>query len=153
MSFDRPDAAQFTFNPPPGATVIEETRDAEGHDPNKPDAAKPDAAKPDAAKPDEAAPGADGRRLAVIGTGWTSVLVARLPDARRPTSPEQGAPGGLTGMLAALPKVSGAWGSGSLLTSRLFSVLVTDDGRILVGAVGPERLYQAAADPAAKLGS
>ena len=55
-------------------------------------------------------------------------------------------------MLAALPKVSGGWGTGSLLTSRLFTVLVTDDGRVLVGAVSPERLYQAAADPAAKLG-
>ena len=152
VSFDRPDAAQFTFNPPPGATVIEETRDAEGHDPNKPDAAKPDPAKPDAGKPDEAAPGADRRNMAVVGTGWTSVLVARLPTEAS-DNPEQGAPGGLTGMLAALPKVSGAWGSGSLLTSRLFSVLLTDDGRILAGAVGPDRLYQAAADPAAKLGS
>ena len=88
----------------------------------------------------------------MIGTGWTSVLVARMPE-QVADNPEQGAPGGLTGMLAAMPKVSGAWGSGSLLTSRLFSVLVTDDGRILVGAVGPERLYQAAADPAAQLGS
>jgi outer membrane lipoprotein-sorting protein len=152
VSFDRPDAAQFTFNPPPGATVVEETRDAEGHDPTKPDAGTPDQAKPDQPKPDEAAPGEDRPKMAVIGTGWTSVLVARLPEPTSAT-PDQGAPGGLAGVLAALPKVSGAWGNGSLLTSRLFSVLVTDDGRILVGAVGPERLYQAAADPAAQLGS
>jgi hypothetical protein len=35
----------------------------------------------------------------------------------------------------------------------LFTVLITDDGRLLLGAVSPERLYQAAADPAARLGS
>ncbi len=146
VSFDRPDASQFTFNPPPGATVIEEPQDTEGHDPGK-----PDDAKPDQAKPDEAAPGLDRPNVAVIGTGWTSVFVARLP-AETDESPGQGAPGGLAGMLATLPKVSGAWGSGSVLTSRLFTVLVTDDGRVLVGAVSPERLYEAAADPAAKLG-
>ncbi len=38
-----------------------------------------------------------------------------------------------------------------MLTSKLFSVLLTDDGRILVGAVSPERLAQVAADPAAQL--
>jgi outer membrane lipoprotein-sorting protein len=152
VSFERPDATQFTFNPPPGATVIEEIPDGEAHDPNKPGEAKPDQPKPDQAKPDDTAPGEDRSKMAVIGTGWTSVLVARLPD-QASDKPDQGAPGDLAGMLAALPKVSGAWGSGSLLTSRLFSVLLTDDGRILVGAVGPERLYQAAADPAAQLGS
>jgi outer membrane lipoprotein-sorting protein len=151
VSFGRPDASQFTFNPPPGATVIEEPQDTEGHDPGKPDVTEPDQAKPGQAKPGEAAPGADRPNVAVIGTGWTSVFVARLP-AEANEGAEQGAPGGLAGMLAALPKVSGAWGSGSLLASRLFTVLVTDDGRILAGAVSPDRLYQAAADPAAKLG-
>ncbi len=61
VSFDRPDAAQFTFNPPPGATVIEETHDAEGHDPTKPDAAKPDA---------QPTPSPERRRPAPIGRRW-----------------------------------------------------------------------------------
>jgi hypothetical protein len=39
------------------------------------------------------------------------------------------------------------------LSSHLFSVLLTDDGRVLAGAVSPEKLYQAAADPKAKPGS
>ncbi|MBM0236720.1 hypothetical protein JNW88_05375 [Micromonospora sp. ATA32] len=43
-----------------------------------------------------------------------------------------------------MAKVSGDWGSGRLLTGKLFSVLLTDDGRLLAGAVTPERLYQAA---------
>jgi len=39
---------------------------------------------------------------------------------------------------------SGAWGTGRLFTSSLLSVLVTDDGRVLLGAVDPERLFAAA---------
>jgi hypothetical protein len=132
--------------------VVESTPEAEGNAPGKPESANPDQGKPGQAKPDEASPEANRPKVAVVGSGWTSVLVARVP-AETSDNPEQGAPGALAGMLKALPKVSGTWGSGSLLTSRLFSALLTDDGRILLGAVGPERLYQAAADPAAKLGS
>ena len=51
-----------------------------------------------------------------------------------------------------LPRVDGEWGSGRLLTSRLFSALLTDDGRLLVGAVEPGLLEQAALDPRADLG-
>ena len=72
-------------------------------------------------------------------------MVARVP---RPTAAPSWPAGRLVG---ALPTVSGAWGSGHLLTGTLFSVLLTDDGRLLVGAVGPERLYPAAADPAARI--
>jgi len=54
-------------------------------------------------------------------------------------------------VLASLPTVKGSWGSGKLLSGTLFSVLLTDDGRLLIGAVGPDQLYQAAADPAARL--
>jgi hypothetical protein len=32
-------------------------------------------------------------------------------------------------------------------------VLLTDDGRVLAGAVGPDLLYAAAADPATQFGS
>jgi hypothetical protein len=44
-----------------------------------------------------------------------------------------------------LPRASGTWGSGRLLEGTLFSALVTDDGRVAVGAVAPERLYAALA--------
>jgi hypothetical protein len=40
--------------------------------------------------------------------------------------------------------VSGSWGSGHLLSGSLFSALITDDGKVLVGAVAPEKLYEAA---------
>ncbi len=136
VSFTRPDDAQFRFNPPRGATVIEEQA--------KPDQAKPDQAKPDHAKPDHAKPdqATMGEQPTVIGQGWTSIVIAKLP----PDALNSAAPKDRQGFsLDALPKVSGSWGSGYLLTSKLFSVLVTDDGRVLAGAVRPDRLYQAAA--------
>jgi hypothetical protein len=47
--------------------------------------------------------------------------------------------------LKALPTVSGSWGSGHLLQGTLFSALLTDDGRVVVGAVAPQALYDALA--------
>jgi hypothetical protein len=46
--------------------------------------------------------------------------------------------------LAATP-VHGSWGSGRLLRTSLFSVLLLSDGRILIGATVPSVLYSAAA--------
>jgi hypothetical protein len=70
------------------------------------------------------------------------VLVAKLPaddkDAKG-TEADQ-----LEGLIGSLPKVSGTWGSGRLLSGTLFSALLTDDGRVLVGAVAPEKLYEVA---------
>jgi len=51
--------------------------------------------------------------------------------------------GSLAQVLQMLPKVSGSWGSGHLLRGTLFSALLTDDGRLVVGAVAPEALYAA----------
>jgi hypothetical protein len=138
ISFARPDPEQFRFNPPPDAKVSEGKEPVGGQStPPRRYAELPDSAEP-----------------TVVGTGWTSVLVARLP-AQAPTGDRRyGGAGeaGVDGLLARLPRVSGDWGSGRLLSGRLFSVLVTDDGRVLLGAVAPDRLYQAAADPAARLG-
>jgi outer membrane lipoprotein-sorting protein len=123
VSFDKPDPAEFTFNPPPGTTVV-----------------NGDAAKPD--QPDQpATPPSGAPHFALVGAGWTTVVAVRsanlIPSA----------------IVASLPPVSGSWGSGHLLKSKLANVLVTDDGRVLIGAVTTDRLYQAAADPAAKLTS
>jgi hypothetical protein len=78
-------------------------------------------------KPDE------GTRPTVLGTGWTSVISAT--GVKMPADNQ---------VLNTFPRVSGAWGSGRLITSSLASVLITDDGRLYAGAVRPERLYQAA---------
>ena len=66
-------------------------------------------------------------------------MVANLPADATSGSKQ------LTTMLKVLPTVSGSWGSGHLLRGTLFSALLTDDGRVAVGAVAPEALYAALA--------
>ncbi|MEU5911603.1 sigma-E factor regulatory protein RseB domain-containing protein [Micromonospora sp. NPDC047527] len=137
VDYRRPDADQFAFNPPPGVTVTEET-----------------AERPAAGRPDHAPPAGDPQ-VRAEGSGWTTVLVARLDDAAgksigaKPDASSAAKPAGapevdVSALLGGLPEVSGDWGSGRLFTSRLVSVLLTDDGRVLAGAVTPERLYQVA---------
>lgn len=139
ISFSRPDPAVFSFTPPAGATITQ---------------ADPSLGLRGL---DAAAPGID-----IIGSGWTSVLVARMPQQDGATGPAT--PGGTPepdptpgdalhgrwdALLSSLPEVHGSWGSGRLMQSRLFSILITDDGRVLAGAVDGGLLQQAAADPAA----
>jgi outer membrane lipoprotein-sorting protein len=140
VDFARPDPEQFVFNPPAGTTVTEqEPLDGAG----KPDADKPGARESGAGK-------AEAAGWTTAGTGWTTVLVAptgqgddpaKAGDAAAPADREPA----LTALLEQLPAVSGDWGSGRLLTSNLFSALLTDDARLLVGAVTPQRLYEVAA--------
>jgi outer membrane lipoprotein-sorting protein len=126
ISFDRPDAGQFTFNPPPGTTVKEEQSKA---------GAAPKPERPEAAK------GRPADEPRMVGDGWTTVVVAKTgqPDANGGEEAQQ-----VTGFLQQLPAVNGAWGSGRLFAGNLFSVLLTDDGRLLGGFVTPERLYEVA---------
>ena len=157
VSFDAPEAANFQFSPPPGATVTESTLGSQAG------AAAPDQATTPEKAPELTRP-ASAAEPTIVGTGWTSVLVAKVPTtATTPdtTAPDSSAPpttgttpgepaargsaADLNAILGALPAVSGDWGSGRLLQSALFSVLITDDGRIIAGAVAPDLLYQAAA--------
>jgi hypothetical protein len=48
-------------------------------------------------------------------------------------------------LLANAPTVQGSWGTGKVLTSKMVSALITNDGRILVGLVPPNVLQSAAA--------
>lgn len=122
ISFEMPGADQFTFTPPPDATVTESTL-GQGLLSGVQDFQRLVPVEPTAAPE-------------IVGGGWTSVLVVSMPAA---------ASGGLGSILGSLPVVTGPWGSGRLLQSALVSVLLTDDGRVIAGAVTPELLYQAAA--------
>jgi outer membrane lipoprotein-sorting protein len=137
VDFARPDAAQFTFKPPPGTTVTEKQVDTHAKMGDKPGAGKTVEPRPSSAD-----------RPKVVGKGWGSVLVAKMP------APDATAGNGaaadkdvaqLMKFVALLPKVSGSWGSGHLMAGTVFSVLLTDDGRIVAGAVTPEGLYAALA--------
>jgi len=137
VDFSRPDAAQFAFNPPPGTTVVEGKA----------------IAGPGATDPKVHAPQPGSADMpTVIGKGWGTVLVARVPvpDASTATGGSTSATtdktiAQLMKFVMLLPKVSGSWGSGHLMAGTVFSALLTDDGRIVVGAVTPEGLYAALA--------
>lgn len=137
LSLVPPDDDVFAFTPPPGATVeeVDLTR-AGAHVPGPGRA-------PKAVEPGRSPwPGEDGRPATVVGQGWAGVLVAALPARLVERAAADAGP-----TLESLPRVEGAWGSGRLITSRLFSALLTDDGRVLVGAVDAATLQRAAADP------
>jgi outer membrane lipoprotein-sorting protein len=135
VDFARPDAAQFTFNPPPGTTVTNGTMGS----------------KPGAGTTKTAAPQPSSADMPkTVGQGWGSVLVAKLPAASAGTSGSTGATADkslaqLMRFVAMLPKVWGSWGSGHLMAGTVFSALLTDDGRLVVGAVTPKGLYAALA--------
>lgn len=114
VDFSVPAANNFTFTPPPGATVTEGPSTGSGNGKK-----------------------GSGPSAEVAGTGWTSVVVAPIQNASADS-------GEFAQVIESLPKVSGDWGSGRLLKSALVSVLITDDGRVIAGAVRPEALYAAA---------
>jgi hypothetical protein len=88
----------------------------------------------------------------VVGKGWDSVMVVKMP-APGPTTGTSASTGTTTDKtitqlmkhVSLLPKVSGSWGSGHLMAGTVFSALLTDDGHLVVGAVTPEGLYAALA--------
>jgi outer membrane lipoprotein-sorting protein len=121
ISFDVPSDAQFTFNPPPNVKITEGTLPV--HQRPSPGAAKQ---ARDAVK--------------TVGSGWTTVAVLPAPD----TADGSRDSGAFGAFLERLPRVSGSWGSGRLMTSTLVSALLTDDGRLIVGLVPPDMLYAAA---------
>lgn len=131
VAFAKPDASEFTFNPPAGTKVTE----AKGDEHARP-------AHP-GRTPDKKA---DEPKM--VGKGWTTVVVAKGVDTTVPagkTAEQKKAAAAATKFLNSLPKVHGSWGSGRLIETKLFSVLLTDDGRLVAGAVDPSALYKAAA--------
>lgn len=140
VDFAKPDARQFAFTPPAGTKVTES---------DQLPARKGDAsANPSPIKPSADALAKMQGTPRIVGSGWSTVVVAPFT---LPTS-QKGAGGSaadsaaqLSGMLKALPTTSGTWGSGHVLQGTLFSLVLTNDGRVALGAVPPDQLYSALA--------
>jgi outer membrane lipoprotein-sorting protein len=137
-----PAASNFSFTPPPGATVVQATDPSallspglagrfqrrSGQEPGPGGDVTP---TPDGVATPPAAP-----PVTVIGTGWDSVAIVS----------GQSLPQGVRGFLDGATPVTLANGAtGRLITTRLVNVLVLDDGRLAVGAVTPEALEHAVA--------
>jgi outer membrane lipoprotein-sorting protein len=133
VSFAKPSASVFRFSPPPGAKVTTTKRSSATAD-----------LQGTARTPDH------GSSPKVIGTGWTAVVElsgVSLPaggggEERHHAS---SAADQLSALTRAMTPVSGSFGSGHLLRTKLVSVLLLDDGRAFIGAVSPAFLEQAAA--------
>ncbi|TWG24775.1 LolA family protein [Actinoplanes teichomyceticus] len=141
ISFQVPDAEQFTFNPPPGAKI-----DEVGSKAVKPS----DATEKSTARPASKVPaGAEAAEPTVIGKGWTAIASGKIPADALDRLTGVGKGSGekadqAKALLSMVPEVSGSWGKGRLLSGSLFSVLITDDGRVFAGLVTPEALYKVA---------
>jgi outer membrane lipoprotein-sorting protein len=144
VSLDKPAAARFQFSPPKGATVQERSMGT-GADAT---------AKPAAPNEGDTATAASGRPE-MVGTGWDSVTVAHgvnlaaVTGAAPQAQGDSAAAGTLPSLAGALTQgakpVTGAFGTGKLLTTSLLTALITDDGRVYAGAVTPEALLAVAA--------
>lgn len=116
-----PSSSRFSFTPPPGAKVVEKrvpVHDVTGSH--------------QAARTGDTPP-------AVSGSGWSSVVVLPAAAGRQLLR----AKGPQAALLGRLSRVSGTWGSGRLLRGTLLSVVLSDDGRVALGAVPPTALYAA----------
>jgi outer membrane lipoprotein-sorting protein len=122
VEFTRPDDAEFVFNPPPGAKVTE----------IQPSDQTPPSAQ-DRKQAEEAR-----KATTVVGTGWTAVAITKVGDPSTSEADQQ-----LKAFLNRLQPVHGSWGSGRLLAGTALSAVWTDDGRLAVGAVRPDLIYQA----------
>jgi outer membrane lipoprotein-sorting protein len=165
VSFTRPAAANFAFTPPAGAKVTQESPRSISKTSSSGQASRSEnstngisvigqgwlavAALPQSSLPSltgTAPPGGSG------GSGlgpFRSSSQSAAPGSSGPGGSGIPAVGGDTGaivgaVLQSATRVSGPWGSGRLLRTSLLSVLITSHGRILIGAVTPGVLYQAA---------
>jgi outer membrane lipoprotein-sorting protein len=147
-SFDpnKPAASVFSFNPPPGTEVTKAgPLGTPDHARISPRSHPRNGSRAPSKEHD--GPFLAGAEPKVVGTGWTTVLVAKVPAEGKPAGDDgKAGAGSLSSMLRVLPEVSGSWGSGHLLRGTLFSALLTDDGRVAVGAVPPSMLYAALGD-------
>jgi outer membrane lipoprotein-sorting protein len=138
LSLDAPGAEVFQFSPPAGSKVTERRIPAR-HVAEATDLRAQDARTRSARLRQQLPAGAP----TVVGRDWTAVVVARGVDRSRVLN----AAGGdqvATAVLGGFRPVSGAYGTGRLLTTNLVNVLWLDDGRLLVGAVDRAHLEDAA---------
>ncbi|MEU6954264.1 DUF2092 domain-containing protein [Streptomyces sp. NPDC045714] len=137
VDFSRPAASTFDFTPPKGAEVTEADELETGKDEH---------GAAQKALPGQLAELDGFEGLNVIGEGWTSIAEIRTPGGTGlPAAGSGDVPAEAQGFLDALgDKVTGKFGSGTVFKTRLVNALLTDDGRVYVGAVTKDALVRAA---------
>ncbi|MFC7975565.1 LolA family protein [Streptomyces cinereoruber] len=136
VDFARPDASVFAFEVPKGAKVTEGAEEARKSE------KLPEDFEKEFGKDFEKEFGGFGKGLNVIGEGWTTI--AKL-DTGAPAPKTDEAPKEIQGLLDSFgDKVTGKFGSGTLFKTKLVNALLTDDGKVYVGAVTKDALVDAA---------
>lgn len=132
ISFEAPDASVFAFTPPEGTDVTE-------HVVPIPTAAELEQCKAEAEAGSAGDSGSRMPRPIVHGEGWSAVV--ELPAGGAGADGAAGLGAEASAMLETLTEpVDG----GRILSTSLVTVLLTDDGRVLAGAVTADRLLAAA---------
>lgn len=133
LDLGRPDASVFRFAPPPGTTVTRNVVPS----PHESRSAGEQVRRRLAERHTPGRPVMPAQPPRVEGTGWSTVVTGRLPQPARPDAEQRA-------MLdRVLPPVSGPWGQGRVLRTRLVSAVLTDDGRYAVGMVPVSLVYHA----------
>ncbi|MFJ2560403.1 MULTISPECIES: outer membrane lipoprotein carrier protein LolA [unclassified Streptomyces] len=157
VDFAKPAAGTFDFTPPKGAKVTEESdagKAAKEHGADN--SAKELPLGPGSLGALGALGGSDGD-VKVIGKGWSTVYALSSPDggagakADSTADSKAGAvkpedvPAEAQQFMDALgDKVTGKFGSGTVFQTRIVNALMTDDGKVYVGAVTKDALIKAA---------
>ncbi|WP_385621982.1 DUF2092 domain-containing protein [Streptomyces sp. P8-A8] len=142
VDFSKPDASSFTFTPPKGTEVTEADDAKAEHKAGK--------------GLGDLIPGADAAQLGaggkgagntkIIGEGWSTIAEITTPGGTGIPSKASGdVPAEAQQFLDALgDKVTGKFGSGTVFKTRVVNALMTDDGKVYVGAVTKDALVKAA---------
>ncbi|MFD5784480.1 outer membrane lipoprotein carrier protein LolA [Streptomyces sp. NPDC126933] len=139
VDFARPAASTFDFTPPKGAKVTQADEDTARESAKGGEGAK------DLKDLKELKDRNELNQPKVIGEGWNAVYVLGSSDGASAPSTSDEMPQDAQKFMDALgDKVTGKFGSGTVFQTRLVNALMTDDGRVYVGAVTKDALVKAA---------
>ncbi|MET8684192.1 DUF2092 domain-containing protein [Streptomyces sp. NPDC004732] len=138
VDFGKPSASTFDFTPPKGTKVTEaDEHGKEGR-----------GFKDKGGKGAEEFGKGDLNEPKIIGEGWSTIAELKLPGGQGlPTAGSGDVPPDAQKLIDSLgDQVDGKFGSGTVFSTRLINALVTDDGKVYVGAVTKDALVKAAND-------
>ncbi|MFC9299367.1 outer membrane lipoprotein carrier protein LolA [Streptomyces sp. NPDC057011] len=144
VAFAKPAADTFAFTPPKGAKVTEGTEGVEQK-----------GKEGEHLKALESFPGLGGLTggpggkddVKVLGEGWATVAQINSGTGKglKDLENDKNAPKEAKQLLGSLgEKVTGKFGEGRVLSTRLVNALITDDGKVYVGAVTKDQLVKTA---------
>ncbi|MEV0279465.1 DUF2092 domain-containing protein [Streptomyces sp. NPDC050610] len=160
VDFGKPAASTFDFTPPKGAKVTDE-KDAKAEAGRKGGSdlfsgkGKSQGKGKSAGQAEDWAKSFGGAKgdseVKVTGEGWASIAEISMPKDSVPGKNGKNGKNGkgsgdeASGLMDSFgSKVSGKFGSGHVFSTRLVNALLTDDGKLYVGAVDKDALVNAA---------